>query len=83
VDEAFKGSKQGQKFEIAQILSSCAGEFKTGERVLMYLYPGKEPGSWTASGGCSRNINPEFAQDDLLFLRVGEGHEALRGGRVV
>jgi hypothetical protein len=68
VEEPFKGSFRGQAFILIQDASDCAPKFKTGQRVLLYLYPAFVPNLWTAPG-CSRPMPVEDAADDLLFLR--------------
>lgn len=67
VDEAFKGVFAGQTIELHQGADDCSAKFKTGERAVFYLYPGRVD-SWIVPW-CTRATGiAEPAGDDLLFL---------------
>jgi hypothetical protein len=69
VDEAFKGVEVGSELRLEQAGHNCAPKFRTGEKVVFYLHPSKEPGVWEAYG-CHRTRRVADAADDLLFLRA-------------
>jgi hypothetical protein len=69
VDEAFKGLSTGQRIELHEGGNDCAAKFRTGQRAVFYLYPGRTPGSWSVPP-CGHSLgNAAPSGDDLLFLR--------------
>ncbi|MBS1858682.1 MAG: carboxypeptidase regulatory-like domain-containing protein [Acidobacteria bacterium] len=72
VEEAFKGVEPGQEIALRQPLNSCSPDYKVGDRVLFYLHPGDEKGTWVAPG-CHRSRDAADAADDFLFLRALPG----------
>jgi hypothetical protein len=68
VVEPFKGARKDQIFELHQPGHNCAGKFRTGQRMLFYIFPRSEGEGWEAPG-CWRTRSVERAGDDLLFLR--------------
>lgn len=70
VQEPFKGATEGQKFTFGNVLHSCSGEFKPGERLLFYLHRKKgKSEEWEAAMGCGGTAHADNASEDLLFLR--------------
>jgi len=69
VDEAFKGVFADQIIQLHQGTSDCDAKFRTGQRAVFYLYPGRTPGSWGLSG-CTHSFGrAEPPGNDLQFLR--------------
>jgi len=79
VEEPFKNSRKGQKFDLKQSSGNCSTKFKRGERFLFYLHKDGSPYMWTARG-CHRTRRVEDAHDDFLFLRGLPGTD--RGNRL-
>jgi hypothetical protein len=68
VEEAFKGVQKDQLIQINQRGSDCDLRYSRGWRRLLYLSQ-QEGGLWL-SPGCDRSTDPEWASDDLRFLRA-------------
>jgi hypothetical protein len=69
VDEPFKNVFTGQTIELHQGGNDCAAKFRTGQRLVFYLYSGRTPGSWFVPP-CGHSLgNAAPSGDDLLFLR--------------
>jgi hypothetical protein len=68
VEEAFKGIQKDQLIPIDQTGSDCELKYSKGWRRLLYLTPRNDGRLF--SPGCDRSADPQFASDDLRFLRA-------------
>ncbi|HAX42834.1 MAG TPA: carboxypeptidase-like regulatory domain-containing protein [Bryobacteraceae bacterium] len=69
VKEAFKGVQNDEVLELqGGRMTSCSQVYAEGQTLLFYLYPSRQSGVWYAPP-CHRTAPPQWAADDLRFLR--------------
>lgn len=69
VNEAFKGVRNNEVLELqGGRMTSCSQVYREGQTLLLYLHPAPQSGVWYAPP-CHRTATPQWAADDLRFLR--------------